>query len=82
MPSLPQETDRAVIVLDDDHAIVLFEFLSEKASTEEAPEISAETVVLNAMLGQLEKQLVAPFREDYADQLSNARNRLASNAGD
>ncbi len=71
-----EATDRAVIDLDADHAIVLFEFLSERADTEQVFAATAEGQVLNSVLGQLERQLVAPFRADYADQLSAARSRL------
>lgn len=82
MQSQTCEADRAVILLDEDQAIILFELLSERVLTAEMHERSAEIAVLNVMLGQLEKQLLAPFSEDYAGQLSAARNRLVSNAED
>jgi hypothetical protein len=77
MPRDAQQTDHAVIHLDEDRAIVLFEYPSERPSDDEA---TAECAVLNFVLGQLEKQLVAPFREDYADLLSAARTRLTPSA--
>jgi hypothetical protein len=39
---------------------------------------TAESSVFNDILAQLEKQLVAPFREDYGDRLATARHRLTS----
>lgn len=62
---LIKATDQAVIPLDADHAIVLFEFLSEKARMDKTPSATAESVVLDAILVQLGHQLVAPFHADY-----------------
>lgn len=78
----PQQADHAVIHLDSDQAIVLFELLSQRFATDLDRAMSPEENVLSAMLGQLEKQLVAPFRVDYADLLSTARHRLAVQIAD
>lgn len=72
-----EATDQIVIHLDADHAIVLFEFLSERAESEETSAATAETAVLDAVLSQLESQLLAPFCGDYDHLLSTARSRLA-----
>ncbi|MCY1324521.1 hypothetical protein D9M69_99700 [compost metagenome] len=39
-------------------------------------ESTAECAVLHGLLADLEKQLVAPFRADYADVVKEARLRL------
>ncbi|TCR65671.1 hypothetical protein EV560_105434 [Bosea sp. BK604] len=77
MPNRPHNADHAVIHLDGDQAVLLFEYLWESLSGDGRPvEQTAEVAVLNHVLCQLEEQLVAPFRDDYADLLSSARARL------
>ena len=74
-PAAP--ADFAVIHLNEDQAIVLFELLATMPDSGQSAEPTAEASVFDDMLAQLEKQLVAPFREDYGDRLATARHRLA-----
>ncbi|MGN7803433.1 hypothetical protein ACTJKE_11955 [Ensifer sp. 22521] len=78
--SLP---DSAEIRLSPDEALVLFDLLSRWCEENDAPtpgaecfESTAECAVLHGLLADLEKQLVAPFRADYADVVNEARLRL------
>jgi hypothetical protein len=81
-----EHDDGATVRFTPDQAIVLFELLSRWSDDKgeaETPspgcfENSAEGAVLNGLLCALEKQLVAPFREDWGHILSEARARLAS----
>ncbi|KAA6487780.1 hypothetical protein G6K93_23630 [Agrobacterium rhizogenes] len=77
--------DDAEIHLSADEAIVLFELLSRwcgsKAIHTPTPdskcfESTAECAVLHGVLASLEKQLVAPFKEDYHQIVKEARRRL------
>jgi hypothetical protein len=77
------KTDTAKIKLSADEALVLFELLSRWSDSSDAPtpdatcfESTAEGAVLNMVLCDLEKQLVAPFRQEYEELLSAARTRL------
>jgi hypothetical protein len=58
--------------------LVLFEFLSRFNQTDHLNvfEDQAEQKVLWALEGQLEKQLVEPFRPDYKDIINEARNKI------
>ena len=78
MPKGSQQGDHAMIHLDCDQAIILFDYLSEVFSVNDDAERTAEFSVLAEVLGQLEKQLIAPFREDYAALLASARDRLST----
>ena len=73
------------IELSDDEALVLFELLFEYGSKEDGREVrishAAERNALRALSGQLDKQLVAPFRPDYKELLSAARDRLEQKGG-
>jgi hypothetical protein len=76
--------DRAQVPLSQDEAIVLFELLSRWFEDDDAArpgvdsfESPAECAVLAGVLASLEKQLVAPFRDDYAKTVEAARERLA-----
>ncbi len=65
------------IELTADEALVLFEFLQRFSDTDVLQiEDPAERQVLWGLGGMLEKQLVAPFRPNYADLLAKARARL------
>ena len=58
--------------------MVLFEFLARFNETEH-PDIfedQAEQKVLWIIEGQLEKQLVEPFRPDYKKIINEARNKI------
>ena len=75
---------QAQIHLSSDEAIVLFELLSRWTDDKGAAtpgrgcfESRAECAVLHGILAHLEKQLVAPFREDYPETVDGARARLA-----
>lgn len=80
------KTDTAKIKLSADEALVLFELLGRWSDSSDAPtpdatcfESTAEGAVLNMVLCDLEKQLVAPFRQEYEDLLNAARTRLEIN---
>lgn len=82
------KTDTAKIKLSADEALVLFELLSCWSDSSDAPtpdascfESTAEGAVLNMVLCDLEKQLVAPFRQEYEELLSAARTRLGDKLG-
>lgn len=69
------------IDLNEDQALVLFEWLSvrEGELAKHAPDarMNAEDLVLGFILGRLEKTLVAPFAADYQQQLEASRRRIA-----
>lgn len=71
--------------LDDDAALVLFDLLGGYAEADEGRQLvirsAAERNALWQLEGALEKRLVAPFRNDYADQLAAARTRLEEQGG-
>ena len=66
------------IKLTKDEALVLFEFLSRfnQADHHAIFEDQAEQKALWTIEGQLEKILVEPFKPDYLDIITEARNRL------
>ena len=68
-------TDELIkIELNSDEALVLFEFLSNFTETDELRiEDQAEKRVLWNMCCDLEKILVEPFQENYAELLAAAR---------
>jgi hypothetical protein len=66
------------LTVTKDEALVLFEFLARFNQTEQ-PDIfedSSEQKLLLILEGQLEKQLVEPFRPDYKDIITKARNKI------
>lgn len=66
-----------------DEALVLFELLSRFSNSGSlALEDQAEEVALWGLTGMFEKVLVEPFREDYAELLNAARDRLRHNQAD
>lgn len=75
--------DSAVINLNPNEAIVLFELLSRWADPmQHSPDsqcfqANAEGGVLLGILACLEKQLSAPLTSDYRQRLTDARNALA-----
>jgi EAL domain-containing protein (putative c-di-GMP-specific phosphodiesterase class I) len=84
MTGAPDPKNVAVIRLDNDEAVVLFELLSRWSDAEgratpssECIASTAESAVLNSVLADLERQLVAPFKSSYEDDLREARTRLA-----
>ena len=64
---------------EEDDALVLFELLSSGKLTGTLD--AAEAHALDALLAQLEKQLVAPFASDYAERLVAARSSLVVRHG-
>jgi len=74
-----------VIELSDDEALVLFELLHDYGTRDEGRSLSirhpAERNALWALECALEKQLVAPFQEDYDRQLQGARERVEAKGG-
>ena len=73
-----KQTDEITIKLDKDEALVLFDFLS-RINDKELKEIfedQAEQKALWILEGQLEKQLVEPFKPEYKDIVREARNKI------
>ena len=71
----------AVLHLSADEALVLFEFLARVDYEERlAFADAAEERVLTTLLGQLEKQLVAPFDSGYTALLARARDQVRGGA--
>lgn len=66
------------LAITNDEALVLFEFLTRFNQSEYADifEDQAEQKTLWILEGQLEKQLVEPFRPDYKDIIREARNKI------
>jgi hypothetical protein len=80
----PETDDAAEIRLNPNEAVVLFELLSRWSDPKTAHtpdhlcfESAAECAVLNGLLADLEKQLVAPFKPEYKQILADARSLLA-----
>ncbi|NEN25475.1 hypothetical protein G3O08_18445 [Cryomorpha ignava] len=61
-----------------DEALVLFEFLARFNQTKHSNifDDQSEQKILWIIEGQLEKQLVEPFRPDYKDIIKEARNKI------
>ena len=79
-----KDDDAVDIRLDVKEALVLFELLSRWSDPNathtpgsEYFESPAECAILNGLLVELEKQLLAPFRPEYRQILAEARNVLA-----
>lgn len=73
-----KQSDETTIKLNKNEALVLFEFLS-RINDKELKEIfedQAEQKILWILEGQLEKQLVEPFKPDYNDIIREARNKI------
>ena len=70
--------EKISIELTKDETLVLFEFLARFNETEHSDifEDQAEQKVLWIIEGQLEKQLVEPFRPDYKKIINEARNKI------
>lgn len=66
--------------LNDDQALVLFEWLSRLDEQNAfSCEDEAEEQVLWSLHGQLEKLLVAPFKQNYRELVESARERVKAN---
>lgn len=73
-----KKSDETTIKLNKDEALVLFEFLS-RINDKELKEIfedQAEQKILWILEGQLQKQLVEPFKPNYNDIIREARNKI------
>jgi hypothetical protein len=71
---------RVTIKLSPDEALVLMEWLyriSDRPDFKEIVPEAAERVAVWALHGNLETQSVDLFRDDYAERLAAARERLA-----
>jgi hypothetical protein len=69
------------LTVTKDEALVLFEFLA-RFNQSEHPDIfedQSEQKTLWILEGQLETQLVEPFKPDYKDILKEARNKIRDN---
>ncbi len=66
------------LTVTKDEALVLFEFLSRFNQSEHSDifEDQAEQKILWLLEGQLEKQLVEPFKPDYKDIVREVRNKI------
>ena len=73
------------IDLSDEEALVLFDRLAGYGTNDDgrilAIRNAAERNVLWSIACQLEKQLVAPFRDDYGELLALARQRVEEEGG-
>ncbi len=69
--------EKVQINLDKKEAIILFDFLSRFSNEENLTiEDQAEERVLWNLCCDLEKVLVKPFREDYSEILTQAREEV------
>ncbi len=88
MTDLPPAEDVALVRLSSDEAVVLFELLSRWSDAREGSTPSgecfrsdAEMAVLNNILADLEGQLAAPFRSNYAEILKGCLKAACSSMG-
>ena len=66
------------LTISKEEALVLFDFLARFNESEQSDvfEDQAEQKTLWVLEGQLEKQLVEPFKPDYKDIIKHARNKI------
>lgn len=73
------------IELTEEEALVLFDLLAEYGTKNDGRNLevrhAAERNALWALEAQLEKQLVAPFRPEYAEAVSRARATVEERGG-
>ena len=68
--------------ITEDEAIVLFEFFERFGDTDKLEfEHPAEYIALMKVSGQIDKTTAAMFKTNYAELLSEARNRIAEGFG-
>ena len=71
--------------LSAEEALVLFDLLGGYGETDDGRMLvirhAAERNALWALEGALEQQLVAPFQDDYDEQLAAARARVEEHGG-
>jgi hypothetical protein len=71
-----------MVNLTDDELLVLFEFLSRFSRTKRIYFVHySEALVLDSLLGDLERRLVEPFHGDYFNLLLSARSRVVDSHG-
>jgi hypothetical protein len=75
--AMPDSSDKLILSLSPDEALVLFDFLSRFSDDDELRiDDQAEQRVLWDLCCLLERQLVEPFDENYALLLAQARSRV------
>lgn len=73
-------SDNIAITLSQEEALVLFEFFSRFAETDQFQlQHNAEYQAFSSIAASLEKRLVEPFSPNYLELLKAARNKLADN---
>lgn len=72
------ERQNISLTLTKDEALVLFDFLGRFNQTDHTDIFvdQSEQKTLWILEGQLEKQLVEPFKPDYKDIIKEARNKI------
>jgi len=71
------------IQLEDDEALVLFEFLSSQENLRGALKLEApETLALECLHAALERVLVVPFDPNYSTHVATARTSLLKRSGE
>jgi hypothetical protein len=73
--------DGVIIELSRDEALVLFEWLhrSEREGRVSPPQHDGDQLALWNLSALLERELVEPFKQNYAQLVEEARERLAGN---
>lgn len=72
-----EQRERIAVEFSSEEALVLFEWVARTGEALEATFVDkAEQLVLWSIEGQLEKELVAPFRADYDRLLREARDAV------
>lgn len=66
------------MTISKDQALVLFDFLARfnEVKRQDVFEDQAEQKTLWVLEGQLEKQLVEPFKPDYENIIKESRNKI------
>ena len=70
------------ITMNADEALVLFELLAREIDDRRSARITgvidhpAEFWVLNSVFGNLQRELVEPFKDDYREIVASARERI------
>lgn len=74
-----------ILELSEDEALVLFELLGGYGESDDGRTLvishAAERNALWALEATLERQLIAPFEENYKDQLKAGRARVEAHGG-
>jgi len=73
-----EDTD-VVVRFTRDEALVLFEWVHRAADEDPLRSVTpdpAEVIALDSLSGLLERELVEPFRPEYRELVTDARQRL------